>query len=106
MSSGLTPSQRSLRARIGAYALHAARDARETTAKVRAALTAKFERQVDPTVVLPPEERRRRAESARRAHMARLALRSSQSRKTRTAEARDPGRSKGATADVTPTGTG
>jgi hypothetical protein len=76
----LTPEERSLRARIAAYSLHAQRDPRETTAKGRAAFLSRFERDVDPEGKLPPEERSRRAECARKAHMAKLALRSARAR--------------------------
>ena len=76
----MTPAERSLRGRIGAYSLHAQRDPRETTAKARASFLAKFELQVDPDHVLPRHERQRRADAARRAHMSRLALRSAQAR--------------------------
>lgn len=50
-------------------------------AKARAAFKAKFERQVDPDGVLPPEIRAQRAESARKAHYARLALAKAQKRR-------------------------
>jgi len=42
------------------------------TAPARAALDAKFERDVDPDGVLPPAERARRAENLRKAHFQRL----------------------------------
>jgi hypothetical protein len=42
---------------------------------------AKFEREVDPDGVLLPDERARRAEHARKAHFARLSLRSAKSRR-------------------------
>jgi len=64
----------SLRARLAAYALHAQRDPRETTANGRAAFLARFDREVDPEGLLEPDERRRRAEQARRAYFARLSL--------------------------------
>ena len=67
-------AERSLRARLAAYALHAQRDPRETTANGRAAFLARFDREVDPEGVLEPEERRRRAEQARRAYFTRLSL--------------------------------
>ncbi|EYR62998.1 hypothetical protein N866_03795 [Actinotalea ferrariae CF5-4] len=51
------------------------------TAPARAALMAKFERQVDPDGTLPPDERARRAEHARKAHFARLALKSARARR-------------------------
>jgi hypothetical protein len=44
---------------------------------------ARFEREVDPSGELSVDERRRRAEHARQAHMARLALLSVQSRRAR-----------------------
>ena len=46
----------------------------------RAAFLNKFEDQVDPDRVLPEAERLRRAESARKAHFARLALASARAR--------------------------
>jgi hypothetical protein len=77
----ISPAERSLRARLAAHALHGKRDRQETTAKARAAFLAKFERDADPEEALPPEERRRRAESLRRAHFARLALASVKARR-------------------------
>lgn len=82
-SSGLSPSQRSLRARVAAHAMHARHDSREVTANARKAFVERFEREVDPDGVLPAAERQRRAEHAMRAHMARLALRSARSRRAR-----------------------
>jgi hypothetical protein len=78
----LTPSERSLRARLAVHASWARtsdRSARTTPAR-RAALQ-RFERLVDPDGVLPPSERAQRAEQAMRAHMARMALRSMQARR-------------------------
>jgi hypothetical protein len=79
----LSPAERSLRGRIGAYRLHAMHDPRETTAAGRAAFLAGFEREVDPDGVLPPAERARRAAAARKAHFARLALASARARRER-----------------------
>lgn len=79
----MTPAERSMRARIAAYSLHAKRDPRETTAPARAAFLARFEHQVDPDGSLPDAERRRRAEAARKAHFTKLALRSAQARRAR-----------------------
>jgi len=76
-----TPSERSLRSRIGAYTLHALYDPRETTAKARATFLSRFEREVDPDSVLPEAERARRAEYAKKAHFARLALASAKARR-------------------------
>ncbi len=80
MATHLTPRERTLRAQIAAHALHASHDPRDTTAKARATFLAAFEEQVDPERVLPEEERRRRAEHARKAHFKRLALASVRAR--------------------------
>ena len=87
-SSGNEPAsqaERSLRARLAAYALHAQHDPRETTANGRAAFLARFDREVDPRGLLEPEERRRRAEQARRAYFTRLALASAKARRAKRA---------------------
>ena len=72
-SSAFDPGEMALRGRIGAYRLHATHDPRETTAKAREVFLTQFEREVDPDGTLPPEERRRRAGYAKKAHFARLA---------------------------------
>jgi len=77
----LSPREAALRGRIGAYVLHARRDAREVTAPARAAFLARFEREVDPDGVLPEGERRRRSLAARKAYFARLALQSARARR-------------------------
>ena len=87
-SSGLSPSQRSMRARLAAYAMHARHDSREVTANVRKAFVERFEQEVDPDGALSVAERRRRAEHAMRAHMTRLALRSARARSTRAEDSR------------------
>ena len=79
----LDPREAALRGKIGAFVLHARHDPRETTAKARRAFLERFEREVDPDGTLPEPERLRRAESARKAHFARLAPRSAQSRAKR-----------------------
>lgn len=79
----LSPGEAALRGRIGAYVAHARHDTRETTAKARATFLARFAREVDPDGVLPEDERRRRAEYAKRAHFARLALKSARARARR-----------------------
>lgn len=79
----LTPEQRVLRSRMAAYSLHAKYDPRETTKPARDAFLARFERQVDPEGTLSTSERERRAISARKAHMAGLALKSSIARSRR-----------------------
>jgi hypothetical protein len=77
----LSPSERTMRARMAAYALHAQRDARETTRAARQAFIARFEVEVDPDGLLPEIERRRRAEAARKAYFTALALRSARARR-------------------------
>lgn len=81
----LTASERSLRARVAAFSLHSQVDGRAHTAPARQAFEASFELQVDPDGVLPAKERQRRAEAARRAHFARMALASSKARRARKA---------------------
>lgn len=76
----LSPQEATLRARIGAYALHAKHDPREITQNARQAFLARFIDEVDPDRTLPDDERLRRAEYARKAYFARLALRSAQVR--------------------------
>jgi hypothetical protein len=78
---GFSPAERSLRARLAAHSMHAQHDARETTTAARAAFLARFEVEVDPDGTLSPEERRRRAEHARRAYFTRLALASAKARR-------------------------
>src|SRR5215211_3762201 len=83
-------AERSLRARLAAYALHAQHDPRETTANGRAAFLARFDREVDPEDLLEPDERRR-AEQARRAYFTRLSLAAVKARQAkRTAGAKRP----------------
>jgi hypothetical protein len=80
-AKNLTPEERTLRARLGAYRLHALHDPKETTKKARAAFATRFEREVDPDGVLPSSERARRAEAARRAYFTQLQLRSARARR-------------------------
>lgn len=76
-----TKSIASVRARIGAYAKWARTDDwAAATEPARRAFRSKFEREVDPDAVMRADERQRRAESARKAHYARLALKSAQAR--------------------------
>lgn len=78
----LTDSERSLRARIAAHERWAQTpDRSAATAPARAALMARFEREVDPNGTLPPAERARRAEHARKAYYGRLALKSARARR-------------------------
>jgi len=76
----LTPEQRRIRARIGALTRWSKEDPMPAMTRAREAQMSKWEKQVDPEGALSPDERRRRAESLRRAHMQKLALISSQKR--------------------------
>lgn len=78
----LTPSERTLRARLAAHSLHSRiRDESAHTAPARQAFLSRFERDVDPHGDLPEEERKRRAEHARKAYFTRLALTSVRARR-------------------------
>ena len=53
------------------------------TRPAREAFIRRFEKEVDPDGTLPPEERRQRAEHAKRAYMLQLSKRSAAARKGR-----------------------
>ncbi len=72
-----------LRGRAGAHAMHARHNSKEITAPARAAFMARWERDVDPDGVLEPAERARRAEHAKKAYFASLALKSAKARRKR-----------------------
>jgi hypothetical protein len=77
----LSPAQRSQRARIAAHASWAnTTDPARRTAPARRSFLARFEAEVDPEGKLPVADRQRRAESAMKAYMSRLALKSSKAR--------------------------
>jgi hypothetical protein len=84
---GLTPAERTLRARLAAHAMHGRHDVRATTAKARAAFLARFEQQADPEGLLTPAERERRAQQLRSAYFAQLALASAKACRARRAAA-------------------
>jgi hypothetical protein len=78
------PTDRVAVARIAA----AERWAREpdraaATAPARAGLRAKFERQVDPDGLLPPQDRARRADALQHAHMLRMSRAAARGRSRR-----------------------
>jgi hypothetical protein len=86
MPSGLSPTERRLRARAAAHWLHSLVDSAEHMKPAQAASPGQlpyWERQVDPDRSLDEVERRRRADHARKAHMAKLALASSKARRAR-----------------------
>lgn len=89
-SERFDPDEMALRGRIGAFRLHATHDPRETTAKARAAFLMRFETEVDPDGVLDPSERSRRAQAARSAYFARLALKSARARRRRRPTNQEP----------------
>jgi hypothetical protein len=85
-AKNLTPAQLSLRGRGAAYTRWAKEDPAGNAARGQAGLLARFEREAreaDPAA--SDAEITRRAESARRAHMAGLALTSSKARGARKA---------------------
>lgn len=82
--TGMTPSERVLRAQIAVHTSWANTDDRSArTAPARKAALDRFEREVDPEGVLLPAERAKRAENARQVYFKRLALKSAQARKRR-----------------------
>jgi hypothetical protein len=78
----LPPDERKRMARLGAHTKWSRYDRRAGTEAARAALRAKFEREVDPHNELDPVERAQRAESARRAFYLSMAMASVKSRDT------------------------
>lgn len=80
----MTPEQRALRSRIGAHVSWAGTaDRSARTAPARQRFLDRFEREVDPDGALLPHERAVRAEHARKAYFARLAMRSAAARRKR-----------------------
>ena len=80
----LTPAERSLRASIAAHTRWAntSRAERQRLADSgQAGLLRRFAAEIDPDGTLPGDERDRRARNALTAHMKRLALKSSRSRR-------------------------
>jgi hypothetical protein len=74
------PAEMALRGRIGGLVQKSRHDPRLTTQAARATFLNSFEQLVDPEGKLPEAERQRRAEAARKAHFARMALRSARAR--------------------------
>jgi len=80
----LSSAERRLRAQLAVHTSWAnTTDRTARTAPATAASMARFETQVDPDGLLPPEERARRAEHLRKAHMAKLAFASARARKVK-----------------------
>jgi len=81
MSTPLSPSERSMRARMAAHVSHSRHDPKERTRTAREEFEKRFLDEVDPDRALPEAERNRRAQHARKAYFTRLALRSAQARR-------------------------
>ena len=75
----LSPTELSLRARLGAHAQHAA--GKTNTGPARRAFDQRFYDQVDPDRQLPPAERERRAAHARKAYFTQLSLKAATARR-------------------------
>jgi len=75
---------RSMRARKAAHVRWANTDSAKASEDARRRILDRFEDQVDPDNVLTPAERVKRAEHARKAHFAGLALASAKARRERT----------------------
>ena len=87
-SQPLTPEQRVLRAKIANGTRQAKEDPRAMTEAARRANPGQvsyWERRVDPDNQLPPEERIRRAEAARKVHFTQLSFKASRARQARAA---------------------
>ena len=83
-SKNLTPSQRQTPSRDGSHKSWSNTvDPTARTAPGRAGLLRKFEDQVDPDRTLTPEERAKRAESARKAFYTRLSSLAVKARRAR-----------------------
>src|SRR5688572_17958262 len=72
---------RSAQARLAAHSLHALKDSTCLTTNARSSFLARFEREVDPTMTLPPAERARRAEHAKKAYFTKLGIASGKARR-------------------------
>ena len=79
----LSPSERTLRARLAAHTLHASGGT--NTAPAREAFNKRFYDEVDPKRELSTQERERRAVHARKAYYTRLSLKASQARSRKAA---------------------
>ncbi len=93
----LTSSERTLRARAAALAMHS--QGATNTVPARAAMERRFLDEVDPDRTLPEAERNRRAALARRRYFVDLAYRSARARRARAEAA---GRRRGTTDPVAP----
>jgi hypothetical protein len=83
VAASLTAAERSLRAQSAANTRWAHTDRRQASEDARERQLRRFEKLVDPDGIQSPEERALRAENARKAHMASLALKSAKARRLR-----------------------
>ena len=84
IDDSLSPAQRSLRVLLAAHTHQTDTETQQARAeRVNRASRDRFADQVDPDHILKPEERAKRARSARRAYYTALALRSSRARALR-----------------------
>lgn len=102
-STTLSPSQRALRARVAAYALHA--QGGTSTAAATAAFLGRFERAVIQAAAergeeLTPAEIAKRAAQARKSYMSGLALRASIARSRKHNKAAAEGQSPATAASI------
>jgi hypothetical protein len=82
MAALSTPNSRRTRARIAALTRWSRTpDATSATAPARRAFASRFEHEVDPDGVLPPDVRARMAEAAKKAYYTRLAYQSAKARR-------------------------
>ena len=83
--SAMQDTERSLRARIGGYRMHALYDTKTVSAPGRKAAAASLDgrllAEVDPDGELSPAERERRLKLARKAHFTKLAYLSARARR-------------------------
>lgn len=82
--TGLNATERSLRAARAAHTRWLDPDAREAArVKARESMNRRFAKQVDPDNSLPPAERAKLAENARKAHLLGMSLKASRARRLR-----------------------
>ncbi|MBV9291078.1 MAG: hypothetical protein JO222_01415 [Frankiales bacterium] len=80
----MTPEEARQRGSLGAHVRWAqTADRSAATAAARAAALERFEREVDPDGLLPPEERALRAKHAKAAHMRRMSMAAAKARRER-----------------------
>jgi rubrerythrin len=99
-----TPQFRSMRSRLAAYESWARTEDRSarTWPGRRRAMLDRFEKEVDPEGKLTVQERAKRAEWARKAHMQRMALKSAAARQRRKRICQSCGESKEPEAPMCP----